>query len=273
MQNFTETTSSNIKADQAERNVAQHDNSALQATVNVRNHFDQLTFEREAWENNALRTSNEQLYSILQKCYQTYKAMSSDAPEAKVLREALRDYINSKGLKFKDGTHTIVKIVKCVFGDNRRRVSAYGIVLRSALAQNIFPTDIPAFIRENGGVEEIRLQKAPNAMTAKKKAEVASDDLQYQNMGTYTNAAAAQKLDAGNIGKPVVLIGTWQADGSIVMRSIVQSETAINAALTAHYSANKATVTQRATEQSAANDAQIKHEAIAAAASSAVVNG
>jgi hypothetical protein len=275
MQNIqTQTADSTFNsAASAEKNVAQHDNAAARATVNVRNHFEQLTFEREAWENNALRTSNEQLYAILQKCYQTYKAMSCDSLEAAALRSGLKDYINTKGLQFKSGTHTLVKIVKCVFGNDRRRVSAYGIVLRTALAKNISMMDIPAFIRENGGVEEIRLLKAPNAMTAKKKAEVATNDLQHENMGVYANPVLAQKLDAGEIGKPVVLLGTWQADGSVVMRSIVQNETAINAALAAHYSANKSTVKQRAVEQVAANDAQIMREAIEDAASNAVANG
>lgn len=270
MQNIqTEVVSSNTVSE----SVVQHDNTLAKATANVRNHFEQLTIEREAWENNVYRTSNEQLYVILQKCYQTYKAMSTDLPEAAALRTGLKDYTDTKGLKFKAGTHTLVKIVKCVFGDDRRRVSAYGIVLRTALAKNISMSDIPVFIRENGGIEEIRLQKAPNAMTAKKKAEVATNDLQHENMGVYTNPALAQKLDAGNIGKPVVLLGTWQADGSVVMRSIVQNDTAINAALAAHYSANKSAVKQRAAEQVAANDAQIKREAIEDASSNAVANG
>lgn len=256
---------------QANANVVQNDNTALQASVNVRNHFEQLTLEREAWETNAYRTSNEQLYAILQKCYQTYKAMTSDAPEAKALRSGLQDYINSKGLKFRDGTHTIVKIVKCVFGDDRRRVSAYGIVLRTALAQNIFAHDIPAFIRNNGGVEEIRLAKAPNAMTLKQKAGVATSAVQSENMGVFSSAALSQKLDAGNIGKTVVLLGTWQADGSVVMHSVVENEGAVNAALASFYASNKKALTAQAFQQDAVNDLQAAREAIANATASGVV--
>ena len=178
-----------------------------------------------------------------------------------------------KGLKFNAGTHTIVKIVKCVFGNDRRRTSAYGIVLRSALAQRISVLDIPAFIRSNGGVEEIRLAKAPNAMTAKQKAAVAAEAVQADSMGVFASTALSSKLDAGNIGKSVVLIGTWQADGSVVVRSVVQNDTAVNAALTSYYSANKAAVQERTKQQDAANDAQVAQTTIAAAAASAVVNG
>lgn len=247
--------------------------AAAQATVNVRHYFEQLSAEREAWEVNAFRTSNEQLYVLLQKCYSTYAAMSGDTDEAAALRSGLKDYINTKGLKFNAGTHTIVKIVKCVFGNDRRRISAYGIVLRSALAQRISVLDIPAFIRSNGGVEEIRLAKAPNAMTAKQKASAAAEAVLAESMGVFASNALSSKLDAGNIGKSVVLIGTWQADGSVVVRSVVQNDTAVNAALASYYSTNKATVVEQAKRQEAANDAQVTQDAITAAVSSAVING
>lgn len=247
--------------------------SAAQATVNVRHYFEQLTAEREAWEINAFRTSNEQLYALLQKCYSTYAAMTSDSEEAEALRSGLKDYINTKGLKFNAGTHTLVKIVKCIFGNDRRRISAYGIVLRAALAQRISVLDIPAFIRSNGGVEEIRLAKAPNAMTVKQKASAAAEAVLAESMGVFVSNALSSKLDAGNIGKSVVLIGTWQADGSVVVRSVVQNDTAVNAALASYYSANKAAVLEQSKQQEAANDAQVAQDAINAAVSSAVING
>ena len=56
-------------------------------------------------------------------------------------------------------SHTLIKIVKCVFGTNKRRVSAYSIVLRTALFNKVKSADIADFVRNNGGVEEIRLAK------------------------------------------------------------------------------------------------------------------
>lgn len=255
--------------------VVQNDAAAIdtaQASICVRNHFEQLAVEREAWENTAYRTSNEQLYVLLQKCYQTYKSMTEDTPEAAALRAGLKDYIETKGYKFNSGTHTLVKIVKCVFGADRRRVSAYGIVLRTALAKKISAVDLPQFIRTQGGVEEIRLAKSPNAMTAKQKAAKGAEAVQNASMGVFSSATLGTKLDAGNIGKAVVLIGTWQADGSVIVRSVVENDTAVNAALACHYSANKSEVKEAATQKQAANDEQIKQDAITEAAQAAVVN-
>lgn len=259
----------------ASASVVQHDTAtaSAQAMVNVRRHFELLVAERQAWQDNAYRASNDQLYALLQKCYATYKAMSMDSEEAKALRSALTDYINLNGLKFNAGTHTIVKIVKCVFGADRRRVSAYGIVLRRALSEEVSILDIPTYIRDNGGVEEIRLAKAPNAMTAKQKATAAAEAVQAQSMGVFASAALATRLDAGNIGKAVVLVGTWQADGSVVVRTVVQNDTAVNTALASYYSANKDAVRQQAQQQQAANDEQLRQEAINAATAAAVVNG
>jgi hypothetical protein len=255
--------------------VVQHDTviASAQAVVNVRQHFEQLVAEREAWQDNAYRASNDQLYALLQKCYATYKAMSMDTAEAKALRSALTDYINLKGLKFNSGTHTIVKIVKCVFGADRRRVSAYGIVLRRALSESVSVLDIPTYIRDHGGVEEIRLARAPNAMTAKQKATVAAEAVKAETLGVFASAALGAKLDAGNIGKAVVLVGTWQADGSVIVRTVVQNDTAVNMALASYYSAHKDTVQKQAQQQQAANDEQVKQQAIAVASAAAVVNG
>lgn len=255
--------------------VVQHDTviTAPQTVINVRRYFEQLEAEHQAWQHNAYRTSNDQLYALLQKCYGAYKAMSADSAEAKELRSALTDYINLKGFKFNSGTHTIVKIVKCVFGADRRRVSAYGIVLRRALSDGVAILDIPTYIHDKGGVEEIRLAKAPNAMTAKQKAAVAAEAVKAQTLGVFASAALGAKLDAGNIGKAVVLVGTWQADGSVIIRTVVQNDTAVNTALASYYSASKDAVRQQAQQQQAANDEQVKQQAISAAAAAAVVNG
>jgi hypothetical protein len=256
-------------------NVVQNDKSALataHASSSVRNHFEQLAVEREAWESTVYRTNNEQLYVLLQKCYQTYQAMSVGDEEANNLRKGLNDYINTKGYKFHVGTHSLVKIVKCVFGNDRRRVSAYGIVLRTALARNISVLGIPDFIQSQGGVEEIRLAKSPNAMTAKLKAQAGAEVVQSSNLGVFASNSLTSKLDAGNIGKTVVLICTWQADGSVIVRSVVQSDTAVNAALACHYTANKEIVKEQTVVKQAANDDQVKQDVISAAVQAAVVN-
>lgn len=255
--------------------VVQHD-TAVQAPAQVKAAFasiEQLVIEREVWESTVYRTSNDMLYGLLQKCYALYKRMEGMSAEAVTLRENLTSYINIKGIKCVKSSHTIVKIVKCVFGDDRRRASAYGIVLRAALSKQIAVEAVPDFIRSQGGVEEIRLAKSPNAMSPKQKAAVAADAVKADNMGVFASKGLGEVFDAGKTDSAVVLIGTWQADGSVIVRSVVQSDTAVNAALASYYSSNKDAVQKQAQQQEAANDALIKQEAVAAAVQAAVVNG
>jgi hypothetical protein len=93
-------------------------------------------------------------------------------------------------------SHTLHKIVKCVFGADRRRVSAYSIVLRTANVNKIKSADIADFIRNNGGVEEIRLAKNGNALSAKQKAEVAKNI-------EYFGCPTCVELVEGNVEKTI----------------------------------------------------------------------
>lgn len=216
--------------------------------------LEQLTVERQVWEDNALRTSNEHLYALLQKCYQFYFEMSADTEHGKALRTGLNDYVNVKGYKITKSSHSLNKIVKCVFGVDRRRVSAYSIALQFALAKNTAAKDLPSFICNEGGVEQMRLAKSPNAITPKVKAEIATKTIATQRLAVVDSKVFATKFDGGKIGSQVVLIGTWQADGSVVVQGVVQSDGVVNAALASYYSSGKAEEQKKIAEIKAAND-------------------
>ena len=242
-----------------------------QGTKVVSLSIEKLVEEREVWQSNAFRTSNEQLYSILQKCYGMYKAMEGGSEEAKALRAGLENYIKTNGYKFSQGTHTLTRIVKCVFGNDRRRVSAYGIVLRAALAKKVGIFDVADFIREAGGVEEIRLAKSPNAMTVKQKAEVVKETVSTKNIGVFRSEELGTLMDAGKIGKNTVLVGMWQADGGVLVRAVVESETVLTVALASYYKKLNETSNLAVAEKKTATENEVKKEAIEMAASMAKI--
>lgn len=231
--------------------------------------FDKLVAEREYWQENAFRTSNDQLYALLQKCYQFYSDMSKGDAKADGMRDGLNNYIALKGYIFSSATHTITKIVKCVFGVDRRRVSAYSIALRFALTSKIEVQDLPAFIYDNGGVEQLRLAKSTNAITPKQKAEIAKDAVSESNIAVVGSKALGQMLDAGKVNTNTVLIGTWQADGTVIVRAVVQNDGVVNAALASYYSQSKAAEQAQAAERKAANDSNAKRIAVKDAAMAA----
>jgi hypothetical protein len=132
---------------------------------NTTNFVTTLVAAREQWQQNAYTKSNEELYALLAKCYESFKQMCEDTDEAEVMRKQFDAYVESKGIVFKKSTHKLVKIVKCIFGDtDKRRISTYGIVLRTALANDLAADKVADFIKQSGGVQEIKLARN-NALT------------------------------------------------------------------------------------------------------------
>ncbi len=222
------------------------------------NYVSKLVSTRIEWENNAYRKSNEQLYVLLANCYRMYTTMCLDNDRAKQLRKDLNDYIESNKLTFKKSTHTLVRIVRCVFGEaDKRRISTYGIVLRSAFSQQIESTKLVDFIKQYGGVQEIKLAKT-NALSVKAKAQVAVSSLDTEVIAEIENKAVAVKLDASKVGQRVIFIAKQLANGKFVINGAVNSEGAVNTAMAAYYSANKESITKVVAERKlASNDASL----------------
>ncbi len=230
-----------------------------------------LVVEHDNWRDNAYKASNEQLYEMLFKCYSLYNSMTGNDDTAKAMRLAVKDFATSKGYVFKESTHTITKIVKCVFGVDRRRTSTYSLVLRAALKENTKNNELISFIRNRGGVEEIRLGSTGKGLTTKQKALVAATTVAVNNLGTASGQALAEMLDSGKIGENKVFIGAWQADGTVVLRAAIESESVLNAALAKHYATVQAKAKAKEKEDAEALLALDKKRATDAAAATATL--
>lgn len=214
--------------------------TAAVAPVDVRTRIAALIAERKVWQDGAFAKSNVELYALLGKCYALYFDLRGNDKDTKAAREVLTNEIAEKGYSFSEGTHGLTRLVKYVFeGIDRRRVSAYSLVLREALAQNIKAEGIPSFITQGGGVEEIRRSKSKTAKTAKQKAELGKQAVATQQFATFSSdtlAVLAQQAGR-SAGDDLVAVVTLQADGSFVVKALVSSTTALNAARVSAYSA------------------------------------
>lgn len=234
--------------------------------------LEQLALKREAFEAGVYRTANFELYTLLTECYSFYKSMEGSTDAAKAKRKALVDCCNIRGFNFREATHSINRIIACVFGGlKRRRVSAYATALRKALGNKVEPRDLVDFFIKAGGIEEVRTNKSGNALTPKDKAVVAGKSIVNDKLGTLQSIKLAQQLDAANIGAHTVLLGTWNADGSIDVRAVVNSKGVLNAALASHYNAEKAAREKATVEAEQKTIEEFKLDAIQAAATEALV--
>ena len=136
-------------------NVVQNNNTA--SVGYSREVFDTLAAinqQRERWEVGAYQKSSDELYAILQSCYAVDWAIANTEEGANEMRKGVTEYAAKLGFSFKEGTPTMNKIVRCVFGNVKRsRISTYALVLREAKKQSVPIDDIAQFIANGGGVQ------------------------------------------------------------------------------------------------------------------------
>lgn len=229
-----------------------------------------LISDRKAWEDGVYRTSNEQLYALLQRIYTLYRTLSGS--EHKTAAEQFLNYCATKGFRFKESTHLIAKVVRCVFDDkamDRRRISTYSLVLRAAHKQVIdgkLKMDaIADFVRDMGGVEQIRLAKSPTALTPKQKAEAAAK-MDASDLAVVESESLAKCMVIDKSNNYAVLLAMQNADGTFAVRSLIYNDGVVNAALAAFYGKQKTVNESDKVQAELVDNEQQKDTAVEAAA-------
>jgi hypothetical protein len=251
-------TTNNTAATQASKTVVLNDTRSTLVT---------LISERKNWETKLLRKSNDALYQILTQCYELYEQMRGSTQEAVEHKKALLAVCEENNYRFINSTPLVTKIVKCVFGVERRRVSAYSLVLRQAMKQKISTEGLAKWIEEMGGVEQVRLSKSPNAKTAKQKAELGKAAAENSSaLATATSEALSKVLNVEKAGEQCVLLAVQNADGSFSIQAIIDNQAATNAALAAYFIQSKKEIKEDAEKEDATRSAKETENAIALAA-------
>lgn len=202
-----------------------------------------LETARISWETTELAASNNRLYVILQQAYKFYLVMKQD--ESKDVRQAkkaaLDAFIEERGYtnSFGATTHDMTRVVKCVFGVNRRRVSAYSIALREALRQEVDAADLVVFLQENGGVEQVRMG-GTKPLSASKRAELVKSEVSQAVISTVKFDAALVKASTEWIDQQVVFVATYLPTGEFEVNAVVKHDGAVKTALAAYYTIAKA---------------------------------
>ena len=195
--------------------------------------IEHLIEKRQNWEKNELHQSNEVLYGMLQHCYMLNNAMIGSDGMAKNLRKGLGNYIEAKGYKFGDSSALIAKIIRCVFGVDCRRVNAYASALRVAIAEKVSVMELPKFLRESGGIEEVRRKAGKPTKSLKDKVQLGRAVLSTDAIATVRSDSLNAAYSTTSTEEGIVLLATREDDGSFAIRQVVQSTTAVKSALAA----------------------------------------
>lgn len=194
-----------------------------------------LEEKRKLWETTVYRTSNQQLYALLAECYAYGGELSLE--QAKQRSKVLSDFCQSRGYVVKKETPLLTRIVKAVFGNvDRRRISTYSLVLRSAKAENVLPSNLAQWIEQRGGIQEVKLARSATYISPSDKAIKAKSTLATSsNLAVVTSEALTQLADGDFMGEECVFVAEQQSDGSFAIKALTRSATAVNAALLAVY--------------------------------------
>ena len=212
------------------------------------------------WEATELAASNKRLYSIMTDVYTYYQTMKSDPIKETRAQYAtdLEKFIEQRKYVFAPSSHDMTRVVKCVFGADRRRVSAYSIALREALNQEVSAKDLVDFIEQNGGVEQIRLG-GTKPLSAKVRAGKVKDEVVGSELGVIKFDSRLVRADADWADKQVVIVATYLPTGEFQANAVIRHDSAVNAALAAYYSQQQAAArevakSEREAEEQRADD-------------------
>jgi hypothetical protein len=217
-----------------------------------------LILFRKTWENGSLQKSNEELYALLGRCLRVYELMAQDTEEGATLRKGLEDYVKQANMKFDGNTHTVTKIVRVVFDNDRRRYSQYGLVLLAALRKGVQHGQLAEFIRAEGGIDKVRAAGAHKGEKMEDKAKKVWAAVKAKALATVSNEELARASDLANIGKRVVLLATQRANGVYEIHAVVKDANAVDAA----YASQLATVAKAAANETAETQAAVQAETL-----------
>jgi hypothetical protein len=214
---------------------------------------------RMNWESTELAASNKRLYSILRDAYSYYLVMKQDHNKGtrQDRTNELERFIKARSYTFMPSTHDMTRVIKCVFGVDRRRVSAYSIALREALRQKVAAADLVAFIEENGGVEQIRMGGSKPLSVTKRAAKAAGEVL-GNDLGMLKFDPKLFAADADWADKQVVIVATYLPTGEFQANAVIKHDSAVNAALAAYYSQQQAKLRDAAKAEREAEEAAAK---------------
>jgi hypothetical protein len=195
---------------------------------------------RKTWQRGAYRQSNVALYKLLAECL-AWVQLDAAKEHRKARQAGLSEFLSTRGYDCKQSAQLATKIVRAVFGNlDRRIVSTYSLVIRTAQTQCVKPSDMVQWIEDRGGIQNIKLGRSQPEIGPKQRAALAAAFInEGAGLGLVKTEELSKLADADKAGGECVLVAYQRADGQFAVRALVRSRGAINAALVAHYCEHK----------------------------------
>lgn len=226
--------------------------------------LDVLNSKREAWEANAFKKANDELYDLLADCLAIYsdKFENGSLSDKKAFRLEVAQRLKADGIRVVKTSTTLTMLARYVFKSDRKRAQGYGYVIAAAVSHGIGAKDFPNWVRNAGGIEEIKRKviTKPETIAKREAVATATDDIKGAMELAAVQPLAHVDIDGLGTGEFVILLAKPNPNGG---GDVVATLTEVNDALV------KALVQRMAKQQveAAAADAALEQQVKAGAAS------
>jgi hypothetical protein len=135
--------------------------------------LDFLAKKRQVWESTDYKKANEGVYGLLAEELDLYqnKFVNASDDDRKTLRQELTARLTADGIRVQNNTTILTMMVRYVFSSDRKRAHGYTYVLKAAISYDIEAKDLPQFIKDAGGIEEIKRKMVVSEKALANKAE------------------------------------------------------------------------------------------------------
>lgn len=180
--------------------------------------LDALVARRKQWEATDYKKANDGLYALLAECLELFneKFVKASASEQKTLRLDLIEKLKAGGAKPMKSSTTLSMFVRYVFGADRKRTHRYAYVLKAAISHGVAAKDLPTYLIDEGGVEEVvkKMVVSEEAQAKRVAVETAKADVKKALEIASAKPYATVPL-AGLKGKYAVLLAEPTPDGMV----------------------------------------------------------
>ncbi len=129
---------------------------------------DEVAKQHEVYHEEYVCKANEKLYGLLGNMLAVCLDVEASGESERVVKEMRSKLKADYGIKTQANSRMPTIVVRYIVRSSRKTAHVYGRVIEVAMANRITPEQLPEFIREKGGIEEIRVSLAS---AEEKKAE------------------------------------------------------------------------------------------------------
>jgi len=210
------------------------------AQGDVKAHLADLEARRVAIEDGVMRRANHALYQLLSDCL-ALATLASQLDPSNVRSREIDAFLVARKIKVGANEPLFSKVISAVFGDvHRSRISSYRTVLKAASAAGITASALPGWIESQGGIQEIRLAASGNGRDqVSEMASLAIDYLRDQgSVFALQSDELSKQTSIESNGKEVVLVATKAHNGTFMVHTVIEDQSAVKKALDAYQRKN-----------------------------------